>query len=325
MKLRFLGATLAAMVTFAPIADAQEWPTRPVTMVVPFAPGGPTDLFGRTLAQYMSEHLGQQVVIENVSGAGGMTGSNRVAKAAPDGYVFGLGAVSTHAQNQTLYKKPLYNSIREFAPVALIAEMPLVMISRKDFPASNLREIVAYDQANQTKLTFGSGGAGSVSHLGCVLLNSAMGTNIIHVPYRGTAPAMQDLQAGRIDFICDIITTALPQIEGKAVKPIATLTRERTPVLPDLPTAHEQGMADFDANNWYAFFLPSGTPEPIVNKLNAAAVQAMNSSALRDRLQGLGATVVAPERRTSQYLAEFLGAEIAKWAAPIKSSGVSID
>jgi tripartite-type tricarboxylate transporter receptor subunit TctC len=203
--------------------------------------------------------------------------------------------------------------------------MEAAMISRKDFPASNLREIVAYDQANQTKLTFGSGGAGSVSHLGCVLLNSAMGTNIIHVPYRGTAPAMQDLQAGRIDFICDIITTALPQIEGKAVKPIATLTRERTPVLPDLPTAHEQGMADFDANNWYAFFLPSGTPEPIVNKLNAAAVQAMNSSALRDRLQGLGATVVAPERRTSQYLAEFLGAEIAKWAAPIKSSGVSID
>ncbi|WP_052763896.1 Bug family tripartite tricarboxylate transporter substrate binding protein [Microvirga massiliensis] len=294
-------------------------------MVVPFAAGGPTDVLGRVMAEYMSPILGQQIIVENVGGAGGMTGSLRVARADPDGYTFVLGTVGTHAQNQTLYKKPQYHAATDFQPVALIAEVPLILITRKDFPADTLEAFIAYAKANQDKMTYGSAGAGSATHLGCVLLNAAMGTKIAHVPYRGTGPAMQDLQGGRIDFLCEIVTTALPQIQGGAVKAIATLTRERSPVLPDLPTAHERGLPDFEAYTWNAFFLPKGTPEPIVKKLHDATVQAMDNPAVRDRLQGLGAMLVAPDRRSPEYLAGFVESEIKKWAEPIRSSGVNVE
>jgi tripartite-type tricarboxylate transporter receptor subunit TctC len=273
----------------------------------------------------MSQILGQQIVVENVGGAGGMTGSQRVARAQPDGYTFVLGTVGTHAQNQTLYKKPQYHAAEDFQPVALIAEVPLILITRKDFPATSLEEFVAYSKANQGKMTYGSAGAGSATHLGCVLLDAAMGTKIQHVPYRGTGPAMQDLQGGRIDFLCEIVTTALPQIQSGAVKAIATLTRERSPVLPDLPTAHEKGLANFEAYTWNAFFLPKGTPEPIVRKLHQATLQAMETPAVRDRLQGLGAMLVTPDRRSPDYLGRFVESEISKWAEPIRSSGVSVE
>lgn len=322
-RLRYV---LGAMLALAGTAGAhQDWPTRPVTMVIPFAAGGPTDVLGRVMAERMSQILGQQVVVENVGGAGGMTGVQRVAKAAPDGSSFVLGTVGTHAQNQTLYKKPAYDSANDFAPVAFIAEVPLILITRKDFPANSLQEFIAHAKANQGKMTFGSAGAGSATHLGCVLLNSALGVDISHVPYRGTGPAMQDLAGGRIDYMCEIVTTALSQIEGGAVKALATMTKTRSPVLPNLATADEQSLKDFEAYTWNAFFLPKGTPEPIVKKLHDATVQAMETPAVKDRLQGLGASLVAPERRSPEYLAKFVRSEIDKWAAPIKASGVTME
>jgi tripartite-type tricarboxylate transporter receptor subunit TctC len=277
------------------------------------------------MAERMSQILGQQIVVENVGGAGGMTGSLRVARAQPDGYTFLLGTVGTHAQNQTLYKAPRYHAATDFRPVALIAEVPLILIARKDFPANSLEEFIAYAKANQDKMTFGSAGAGSATHLGCVLLNAAMGTKIQHVPYRGTGPAMQDLQGGRIDFLCEIVTTALPQIQGGAVKALATMTKTRSAVLPDLPTADEQGLKGFEAYTWNAFFFPKGTPEPIIKKLHHATVQAMETPAVKERLEGLGASLVPPERRSPEYLAKFVKSEIEKWAAPIKASGVSME
>jgi len=323
--LAVLGTCLGLSTGFSDPAQSQDWPTHPVTMVVPFAAGGPTDVLGRVMAEHMSPILGQQIVVENVGGAGGMTGSQRVARAPPDGYTLVLGTVGTHAQNQTLYKKPQYHAATDFQPVALIAEVPLILITRKDFPATSFEEFVAYSKSNQDKMTYGSAGAGSATHLGCVLLDAAMGTKIQHVPYRGTGPAMQDLQGGRIDFLCEIVTTALPQIQGGAVKAIATLTRARSPVLPDLPTAHEKGLANFEAYTWNAFFLPKGTPEPIVRKLHQATLQAMETPAVRDRLQDLGAMLVTPERRSPDYLARFVASEISKWAEPIRSSGVSVE
>jgi tripartite-type tricarboxylate transporter receptor subunit TctC len=320
-----IGAALAGAVGLAGAASAQDFPTRPITMVIPFAAGGPTDVLGRVMAERMSQILGQQVVVENVGGAGGGTGSLRVARATPDGYTFLLGTVGTHAQNQTLYKKPLYKAAADFQPVGLIAEVPLILITRKDFPANSFEEFVAYSKKNQDKMTYGSAGAGSATHLGCVLLDTAMGTKIQHVPYRGTGPAMQDLQGGRIDFLCEIVSTALPQIQGGAVKAIATMTKERSPVLPELPTIHEKGIPNFEALTWNAFFLPKNTPEPIAKKLHDAMLQAMDTPAVKERLQGLGAMLVTPDRRSPEYLAKFVTSEIEKWAAPIKASGVSVE
>jgi tripartite-type tricarboxylate transporter receptor subunit TctC len=313
---------VAALSLICAQASAQDsWPARPVTMVVPFAAGGPVDVLGRILAQHLGEVIGQQVVVENVTGAGGMSGSLRVSQAAADGHQMVLGSIGTHALNQTLYKRPLYNAATDFAPVALIADVPLVLITRKDLPVNNLREFIAYAKENRAKMQYGSGGAGTSAHIGCVMLNGAMGVDITHIPYRGGGPAMVDLTAGRIDYVCNIISTAVPAIQANNVKAMATLSRERSPVLPDLPTAHEQGLSNFDAYTWNAIFLPKGTPAAIVDKVNAALVKVMELPAARDRLQALGLGVVAPERRTPAYLARFVQNEIDKWAAPIKASG----
>jgi tripartite-type tricarboxylate transporter receptor subunit TctC len=305
-------------------ASAQGWPTHSLTMIIPFAAGGPTDVLGRIMAQRMGEVLGQQVIVENVGGAGGMTGSARVAQSPPDGYSFALGTVGTHAQGQTLYKKPLYNAATDFAPVALIAEVPLALIARKDLPANNLKEFISYVKANQSKMQFGSAGAGSATHLGCVLLNYVIGVHVTHVPYRGTGPAMTDLQGGRIDYLCEVITTAKPQIDGGTIKGIAILNNKRSPALPNLPTAAEQG-TPVEAYTWNAIFLPKDTPADIVKKLNAAVVEAMKTPWVRERLEGLGAEVVSDDRATPEYLGKFVRSEIDKWAVPIKESGVSVD
>ncbi len=315
---------LTMLLALAIPAAAQDFPSHPMTMVIPFAAGGPTDLLGRVIAQRMGEILGQNVIVENVGGAGGMSGGKKVADAKPDGYTFVLGTVGTHAQGQTLYKHPLYNAATDFTPVGLIAEVPIVLIARKDLPANNLKEFVAYAKENQSKMQFGSAGAGSATHLGCVVLNTAMGTNIVHVPYKGTGPAMQDLIGGRIDFLCEIISTAKPQIDGGRVKAIAILTKTRSPVEPNLATAAEQGL-DVQAYTWNAIFLPKGTPDAIVKKLNSAMVAAMKTPSVRERLQGFGAQVVSDDRATPVYLGSFVKSEIEKWAAPIKASGVSVE
>jgi tripartite-type tricarboxylate transporter receptor subunit TctC len=320
------GAAFGALLTLtgAGTAMAQNFPTHPMVMVIPFAAGGPQDVLGRIIGQRMSEILGEQVIIENVGGAGGMTGSLRVAHAAPDGYTFVLGSVGTHAQNQTLFKQPLYDAATDFTPVALVAETPIALITRKDLPPNNFKEFVAYAKANQANMKYGSAGAGSATHLACVVLNYVIGVNITHVPYRGTGPAMQDLAGGRIDYLCDIIATAKPQIDGGTVKGLAIMTKERAAVLPDLPTTLEQG-TDVQAYTWSAIFLPKGAPDAVVQKLNSAIVQAMKAPSVQERMASLGAVLVSDDRATPQYLAQFVKSEIAKWAAPIKASGVTID
>ena len=316
---------LAVLAGVAAPAAAQDFPNRPVTMIIPFAAGGPTDVLGRIVGARMSEVLGQQVVIENVGGAGGMTGAARVAQSAPDGYTIGLGTVGTHAQGQSLYKKPLYNAATDFTPVALIAEVPIVLITRKDLRVNDLKEFIAYTKANQSHMQYGSAGAGSATHLGCVLLNYLIGVDITHVPYRGTGPAMQDLQGGRIDYLCEIVSTAKPQIDGGTVKAIAIMTKERSPALPDVPTGLEQGTPNLEAYTWNAIFLPKGAPADIVKKLNDAAVEAMKTPTVKERLEGLGAVIVSDDRAAPEYLGQFLKSEIEKWAGPIKASGASAD
>jgi len=324
MVKKLSGAAFGALLAFTGTAVAQNFPTHPMVMVIPFAAGGPQDVLGRIIAQSMSENLGQTVIIENVGGAGGMTGSVRVAQATPDGYTMVLGSVGTHAQNQTLFKKPLYDAATDFTPVALVAETPIALITRKDLPPSNFKEFVAYAKANQATMQYGSAGAGSATHLGCVVLNYVIGVNITHVPYRGTGPAMQDLAGGRIDYLCDIIATAKPQIDAGTVKGLAIMTKERAAVLPNLPTTLEQG-TDVQAYTWSAVFLPKGAPDAIVQKLNGAIVKAMKTPSVRERMAGLGAVLVADDRATPQYLGQFVKSEIVKWAAPIKASGVTID
>lgn len=326
MRKSFIAAALAACLGWVGAAQAQNYPNRPITLIIPFAAGGPTDVLGRAMGQKLGEILGQTVVVENVGGAGGMLGGARLAKAAPDGYTIGLGTVGTHAQNQTLYKKPLYHAANDFTPVALIAELPIVLIARKDLPANNLKEFAAYAKQNQDKMQFGSAGRGAATHLGCVVANMALGTNnITHVPYPGTGPAMTDLIGGRVDFLCEIITTAKPQVDGGTVKAIATMAKTRSPALPNVPTAAEQGVEDMEAYTWNAFFLPKGAPPDVVKKLNEATVEAMKDANVRSKLEGLGAVFVSADRTTPEYLGKFVRSEIDKWAKPIKASGVAMD
>ena len=320
-----LAALAAGSLAFALPAQAQDFPTRTMTMVIPFAAGGPTDILGRLVAGRMSEVLGQTVVVENITGAGGMTGSLRVANAAPDGYQFVLATVGSAAQGQTLYKHPLYNAVTDFTPVILIANIPLVLETRKDLPVNNFKEFVAYAKEHQAQMQFGSAGAGSATHLGCVLMNYIIGVNITHVPYRGTGPALQDLEGGRIDFLCDVMTTAKPPIDGAVVKGLAVFDSKRSAALPDVPTAAEQGTPELIAYTWNAIFLPKDAPAPIVKKLHDAALDAMHTPAVRDRLTELGAEIAPDDQATPQYLGDLVKSEIAKWAVPIKASGVSVE
>jgi tripartite-type tricarboxylate transporter receptor subunit TctC len=317
--------TAVALAASIATAVAQDWPTRPVSMVVPFAAGGSFDVVARVVTPRLSEFLHQQVIVENVGAAAGIVGTNRVAKAAPDGSQFLLGTVGTHAYNATLYKKLPYNPVTDFAPVALIAEQPLILLTGTDFPANTLQEFIAYAKANAGKLQYGSAGVGSTTHLSCALLNAATGIKVTHVPYRGGGPAMQDLIAGQVHYVCLNGATALAQIAGKTLKGIAILSRERSPLLPTLASAHEQGLTNFEALSWTGFFLPKGTPAAIVKRLNDAAIDAMDNPTVKDRMHELGVTLVAPERRTPDYLQKFVASEIEKWAGPIKTAGISLD
>jgi tripartite-type tricarboxylate transporter receptor subunit TctC len=324
--IRLIALIAGLLVAAAPAAAlAQDWPNRPVTLVVPFAPAGAFDVMARVFTPYLTQILGQQVIVENVGAAAGIVGTNRVAKATPDGYTFLLGTVGTHAYNPSLYKKLPYNAATDFAPVALVAEQPMVLITRKDFPADTLPEFIAYVKANAAKLQYGSAGVGSTTHLGCALLNSAAGLDVTHVPYRGGGPVMADLIAGQVHYMCSNSAGALPQIEGGTVKGIALLARARSSLIPTLATAEEQGLKDFEAITWTAFFLPKGTPPEIVDKLHAATVQMMDTPALAERMHELGVTLVPSERRSPQYLADFVAREIEKWGAPIKAAGIHAD
>jgi tripartite-type tricarboxylate transporter receptor subunit TctC len=320
-----LVAAALALLAWSAAAAADDWPTQPITMIAPFGAGGPTDVVGRLIADRMSSTLGQQVVVENVTGAGGMTGAARVAQAPPDGYEILLGTVGTQVYNQALFKHPQYNARTDFASIGMIAEQPLVLITRPDLPVDTLPEFISYLKANASDMAFGSGGSGSATHLGCVLLNAALKVKVQHIPYRGSAFAMQDLTGDRLDYLCDSVTTAMPQIQAHAVKAIAVLARNRSPVLPGVPTADEQGLHGVEATNWVGLFVPKGTPAPIIRRLNEATIAAMNTPAVRERAQALGTDLVGPDRRSPEYLDRFVASEIEKWAEPIRASGVSVD
>jgi tripartite-type tricarboxylate transporter receptor subunit TctC len=306
-------------------AAAQDWPTRPITLIVPFAAGGGIDVSVRLQGQHMSELLGQSIVVENIGGAAGTTGSQRVAKAAPDGYTMLIGNSGTHAFSQSLYKRPPYHAVTDFTPVGLVSDSPRILLVRKDLPVNDLQEFIAYAKANQDKMQFGSAGVGSGTHLPCVLLNLTLGINVTHVPYRGAGPVMQDLIGGRIDYFCDTIQTDAAQAKQGTVKGIAVMAEKRVPIIPDLATTSEQGLAGVEASVWNAFFFPKGTPEPIVRKLNKAMSDTLDDPTIRKRLEELGLEIVPPERRSPEYLAKFLPQEIERWAKPIREAGISAD
>jgi tripartite-type tricarboxylate transporter receptor subunit TctC len=304
-------------------AEETDWPMHAITLVVPFSAGGSSDAIGRIIGDGIGNNLRQTVVVENVTGTGGLLGAARVAKAAPDGYQFVIGNVGNFAQSQWLYKKPLFDTLRDFAPVALLTDESLVLVARRDFPADNLQQFIAYAKANQSKLQFSSSGVGGSNHLACMLLNSAIGIEVTHVPYRNVVQGLQDVIAGRIDYDCLSLPLALPQIAANTVKAIAILSKDRSASLPALASAHEQGLTDFDVPSWYALFLPARTPSAIVQKLNSAAIAALDMPSVEQRLKQVGGEAVAPERRSPEYLAKFLAAEIKKWEGPIKASGIS--
>jgi tripartite-type tricarboxylate transporter receptor subunit TctC len=325
--MHFMSKLLIAVIALASLgaqATAQEWPTRPITMVIPTAAGGGADIVGRIFAARMTELLGQPVIIENVGNS--VAATNRIAKGVPDGYHFSLGGTAHMAFHPTIYKTPVYNPRTDFAPVALVIEQPFLLVARNDFPANNLQEFITYTRANQAKLQFGSGaGTGSGNHMSCEMLNAAIGIKISHVPYRDIGPLTQDMIAGRIDYQCPLPGTMVPLIQTNKVKGIATLGKGRLSALPQLASAHEQGLLDFDVPNWYGFFMPRGTPEPIIRKLNAATIATMETSAVQQKLGAIAASVVAPDRRSPEYLRQFVLSEIDKWAAPIRMSGTLIE
>jgi tripartite-type tricarboxylate transporter receptor subunit TctC len=273
----------------------------------------------------MSELLGQSIVVENIGAAAGTTGSQRVAKAAPDGYTLLIGNTGTHAFSQSLYKRPPYNAATDFQPVGLVSESPRILIARKDLPANGLKEFIAFIKANEGKVQFGSAGVGSGTHLPCVLFNLAIGANVTHVPYRGEGPVMQDLIGGRVDYMCATIQSGAAQAKQGTVKGIAVMAEKRVPIIADLATTGEQGLPGVEASVWNAFFFPRGTPDAIVRKLNKAMSDTIDNPGIRKRLEELGLEIVSPERRTPEYLAQFLPQEIERWAKPIRQAGISVD
>jgi tripartite-type tricarboxylate transporter receptor subunit TctC len=327
MKRMKICVFIVAAVLLGALSDclAADWPTRPITLIVTFAAGSGDDVLARIISPRLSEILGEQVVVEDVGGAGGMNGTSRVARAAPDGYEAVLGGTGTFAANQTLYKHPAYNALEDFSPVALVAEQPLILVTRNDFPADNLQQFISYVKANQDKLKFASGGTGSATHLGCVLLNSTIGVKVTHIPYRSTAVAIQDMLAGRIDYACPIASTAISQVKAHQLKAIAILTKSRSPILPNLRSADEQGLANFEAYIWNGVFLPKGTSKEIVKKLNNALSEAMDTPEVQSKFKQIGGSIVSADRRSPEYLRRFVGSEIVKWAAPILAAGLSIN
>jgi tripartite-type tricarboxylate transporter receptor subunit TctC len=320
-----LAAATAILVALTGSAFAQDWPTRPITLIVPFAPGGGVDVSARIQALAMGELLGQSIVVENIGVAAGTTGALRVAKAAPDGYTFLIGNSGTQAFSQSLFKKPHYNAVTDFTPVGLVSESPRILIARKDLPVNNLQEFVAYVKQNQDKVQFGSAGVGSGTHLPCELLNAAMGVKVTHVPYRGAGPVMQDLIGGRIDYMCDTIQTGAQQAKEKTVKGIAVMAPRRVPIIADLATSGEQGLPGVEASVWNAFFLPKGTPDPIVRKLNKAMSEMLDNPTIRKRLEDLGLEIAPPDQRSPEHLAKLLPEDIERWRKVIVAAGISID
>jgi tripartite-type tricarboxylate transporter receptor subunit TctC len=317
------GRTIAALLALlAGIggAQAQDYPTKTVTVIVPFAAGGPADVTGRIVADIFTRHLGQQFVVENVGGAGGTVGSLRAARAAADGYTLISGHMGTHAAAPFFYPNLGYDPQKDFEPVGLIAEQPELLTVRKDIPANNLKEFVAYAKANESKINMGHAGVGSVSYVGCLLLNSAIGIKPTMVPFTGTAPVMNAILAGQIDYDCDPILGPLPHVRAGTVKALAIAAKKRSPLLPDVPTSYEQGLPEFDCAPFYAIFAPKGTPKVIVDKLAEALNKGLNEEAVQKRLAALGAEIAEPDRRGPKALAALVKSEVDRLGPILKAA-----
>ncbi|MBV9348777.1 MAG: tripartite tricarboxylate transporter substrate binding protein BugD [Pseudolabrys sp.] len=304
---------------------AQNYPTRPVTMVVPFAAGGSFDVLGRVLTGRLSETMGQQIVVENVTGAAGIVGCQRVKAAQPDGYTFLLATIGTHSYNPSIYKKLPYDPINDFTMVGLFAEMPMVLVVNKDLPIKNLKEFTDYVKANEAKIQFGSAGVGSTTHLSCAMVNAAIHADPVHVPYRGGGPAMADIMGGRLQYGCSNIGGVVEQVKAGNLKGIATLARTRSKALPDLPTADEQGLKDFHVSTWTSFVFPKNTPEAIVKKLHDCVGQTIDTPQVIELLHKQGVEPVDKARRSPEYLAKFIQEDIKRWEGPIKAAHIEVD
>ena len=311
-------AALAGLSVLAAQAQAQTYPTRSITMIVPFAAGGPTDVISRIVTGHMAQTLGQSIIIENVVGAGGTTATTRAARAANDGYTLITGHMGTHAAAVPLYPNLAYHPEKDFEPVALLAGTPILILARKEFPPKDLKEFIAYVKANEAKVNAAHAGVGSVSHVSCQLLNSILDIKPTGVPFNGTGPAMNALVGGQVDYMCDQIVNAVPQINGGTIKAYAVATLERNPSLPDVPTTKEAGLPAFQAQAWNAIFAPKGTPAPVIARLNEAVGKALNDDAVRKRLLELGSVIPGPADRTPEALAALVKSEIAKWTPVLK-------
>jgi putative tricarboxylic transport membrane protein len=323
--LRMTLAAVATLAAFPATAPAQDWPTRPITLIVPFAAGGGVDASARLQALAIGEVLGQTIVIENVGAAAGTIGSARVAKAAPDGYTFLIGNSGTQVYSQALYKNKPYDAVADFEPVGIVTESPRILVARKGLPVNNLQELIAYMKANQSKMQYSSAGVGSGTHLPCALLNYTLGVNITQVPYRGEGPALQDVIGDRIDYMCTTIQSGAAQARQGTVKGIAVMSPRRSPVIPDLATTGEQGLAGVEATVWNGFFFPKGTPQPIVDKMHRAVETVINKPDIRQKMEALGLEILPPEQRTPAYMAKFLKEDIERWGKVIKAAGISVD
>jgi len=311
-------AALAGAAALVAPARAQDYPTRSITMIVPFAAGGPTDVIARIVTGHMAQTLGQTIIIENVVGAGGTTATTRAARAANDGYTLITGHMGTHAAAVPLYPKLAYHPEKDFEPVALLAGTPILILARKDFPAKDLKEFIAYVKANTAKMNMAHAGVGSVSYSSCELFSSVLDIKPVGVPFNGTGPAMNALVGGQVDYMCDQIVNAVPQINGGTIKAYAVATAERNPSLPDLPTTAEAGLPNYQASAWNAIFAPKGTPAPILAKLNAAVSKALDDENVRKRLLELGSDIPKAEARSQAALAALVKSEIEKWSAVLK-------
>jgi tripartite-type tricarboxylate transporter receptor subunit TctC len=315
----------AACVAVAAPAGAQEWPSRTITLIVPFAPGGGIDASARLQALVLGEILGQTIVVENIGAAAGTIGSARVAKAAPDGYTFLIGNSGTHVYSQSLYSKKPYDSTTDFEAVGMVTDSPRLLVARKGLPVNNLKELVAYMKANQDKMQFSSAGVGSGTHLPCAMFNFTLGVNITHVPYRGEGPALQDVVADRMDYMCTTIQSGAVQAKQGTVKGIAVMAPRRAAIVPDIATTGEQGTANVEATVWNGFFFPKGTPKPIVDKMNKALEQMIARPDIRKKLEDLGLEILPPEQRTPAYHAKFMKEDIERWSKVIKAAGISVN
>ena len=305
-------------------ASAKVYPSRPITMVVPFAAGGPVDTVARILSEPMRATLGQSIIVENVTGAAGSIGVGRVARAAPDGYTLSIGHWSTHVVNGAIYPLP-YDLLRDLEPIVLLPSNPMIVVSKSAVPAKNLNEFVGWIKANEGKVSAGTAGAGSATHVAGVYFQNVTGTRFQFVPYRGTGPALQDLVAGQIDFIVDQASNSLQHVRDGKIRAYAVTASARLPSAPDIPTVAEAGLPSLDISVWYGLWAPKGTPKEIIAKLNAAAVQALSEPAVRQRFAELGLDMPPRDRLTPEALAAYQKAEIEKWWPVIKDANIKTE